>query len=121
MAGTARTFSSRGDAEAKVGESIEQKWREAISEKLIPPSHVSGWLFVLYALSAPLRHSIVARLLAAQRGLFLEAAMIQRIPQISFRSAVATRSQLVSKGREYTRGNLRDEAAHSSGYYSREK
>jgi hypothetical protein len=35
-------------------------------------------------------------------GLFLGAAMIQRIPQISFRSAAATRLQRVSKGRECT-------------------
>jgi hypothetical protein len=102
VAWTPGTFSGRGHAEAKAGKNFAQNQRDAVSEKLTHALCVSRWAAVLYALRALWQYSSVVRLLAARRGLFLGAAMIQRIPQMSFRSAAATRLQRASRGRECT-------------------
>ena len=102
MAWTPRTFSGGGHAEAKAGKNFEQNQRDAVSEKLTQALGVSGCAAVWHVLLALWQYSSVVRLLAARRGLFPGSAMMQRIPQISFRSAAAIRLQPASKERGCT-------------------
>ncbi len=85
MAWTPRAFSGGGHAEAKAGKNFGQNQLDAVSEKLTSVLGVSGWAAVWYVVQALWQYSPVVPLLGARRGLFLGAAMIQRIRQISFR------------------------------------